>query len=59
MPVKYRPIREIKRNGTVSKSAIQKAVQKIADLRKTDPVTYRTLIRSGSGKDIQLVVKHT
>jgi len=56
---RYRPIREVKRSGTVSRSVIQKAVQKIADLRLSDPTTYRSKINSGSGKQVRLVVKHT
>ena len=54
-----RPIREIKRSGTVSRSVIQKAVQKIAHLRRNDPTTYRSKIGSGSTKQVRLVVKHT
>jgi len=57
-PTKYRPIRDVQRNGTVSKSVIRKAVQKLADLRRTNPSKYNAKIRSGSGKQIQLIIKH-
>src|SRR5438132_1490840 len=46
------------RNGTVSKTAIREAVRKIAELKRTDPKKYKARIRSGSGKDVFLVVKH-
>jgi hypothetical protein len=57
-PTKYRPIRDVQRNGTVSKTVIREAVQKIADLRRTNPSKYKAKIQSGLGKRIQLVVKH-
>ncbi len=55
---KYRPIRDVQRNGTISKSVIREAVRKVAELRRTDPTKYNAKIRSGSGKQIHLVVKH-
>jgi len=56
---KYRPIPDVQRSGTVSKSVIKEAVRKIAELKRTDPKTYKARIRSGAGKDVFLVVKHS
>ena len=55
---KYRPIPDVRRSGTVSKSVIRGAVRKIAELKRTDPKEYKARIRSGLGKDVFLVVKH-
>jgi hypothetical protein len=56
---KYRPIPDVPRNGTVSKTVIKEAVRKIAELKRTDPKTYKARIRSGAAKDVFLVVKHS
>jgi hypothetical protein len=56
---KYRPIRDAQRNGTVPKTVIRDAVRKLAELRRTDPTKYKAKIKSGSGKHVYLVVKHT
>ena len=56
---KYRPIRDVQPNGTVSKTVIREAVRKIAELKRTDPKKYKARIRSGSDKDVFLVVKHS
>ena len=56
---KYRPIRDVQRNETVSKTEIREAVRKIAELKRTDPKKYQAKIRSGLGKDVFLVVKHS
>lgn len=55
---KYRPIQEVQRRGSVSKSAIERAVRRLADLSRSDPGTYREKLRSGSGKTVHLVTKH-
>jgi hypothetical protein len=55
---KYRPIPDVHRSGTVSKSVIREAVRKIAELKRTDPKKYKARIRSGLDKDVFLVVKH-
>jgi hypothetical protein len=55
---KYRPIRDVKRNGSVSTTAIREAVRKIAELRQNDPAKYNAKIRS-SEKNIHLVIKHS
>ncbi len=54
---KYRPIPDVQRNGTVPKTVIKEAVRKIAELKRTDPKTYKARIRSGADKDVFLVVK--
>jgi hypothetical protein len=56
---KYRPIPDVQRSGTVSKSVIREAVRKIAELKRTDPKKYNAKIRSGLNKDVFLVVKHS
>jgi hypothetical protein len=55
---KYRPIQEVHRNGSVSKTAIREAVEKLADLRRNDPVKYKEMIRSGSNRDVRLITRH-
>ena len=55
---KYRPIPDVQRSGSVSKSVIREAVRKIAELKRRDPKTYKARIRSSADKDVFLVVKH-
>jgi hypothetical protein len=56
---KYRPIREIKRKGTVSSRTISEAVRRIADLRKKHPTQYRARLKSTNGTVVRLVPKHS
>jgi len=56
---KYRPIREIQRNGTVSKAVIRRAVKKLAELKRAHPSRYKEKIQSSSGTPVQLVVRHS
>jgi len=56
---KYRPIVEIRRHGTVSTTAIKRAVKKLAKLKQTHPAQYKAKIRSSAGTPVRLVVKHS
>jgi hypothetical protein len=56
---KYRPIREIQRNGTVSKARIREAVKKLAELKRADPARYKAKIRASANTPVQLVVRHS
>jgi hypothetical protein len=55
---KYRPIIEVRRNGTVSKAAIKRAVKKLATLKRTHPAQYKARIRSSANTPVRLIVKH-
>jgi hypothetical protein len=55
---KYPPIQEVHRNGTVPQVKIREAVDKLARLRRSNPAKYKEMIRSGSNRDIRLVMKH-
>jgi hypothetical protein len=54
--VAYRPIKDAPVKGTVSKAVIQKAVDRLAELRKRDPKGYRALIKESSRKPVRLAV---
>jgi hypothetical protein len=56
---KYRPIREVQQNGTVSKAVIRRAVKKLAELKQSHPDQYKKKIQSSSGTPVQLVVRHS
>jgi hypothetical protein len=53
---KYRPIREVQGNGTVSKARIKQAVKKLAELKRAHPARYEEKIRASEGTPVQLVV---
>jgi hypothetical protein len=53
---KYRPIREIQRNGTVSKARIKQAVKKLAELKRANPSRYEEKVRASESTPVQLVV---
>jgi len=57
--VSYRPILDVPVKGSVSKTAIRKAVEKLAALRKTEPKKYRAKLRAASGKHVTIVMKET
>jgi len=56
---KYRPIREVQRNGTVSRTVIKQAVKRLAELERAHPARYKAKIRASSGTPVQLVVRHS
>ncbi|PYK35804.1 MAG: hypothetical protein DME58_00665 [Verrucomicrobia bacterium] len=56
---KYRPIREVQGNGTVSKARIKQAVKKLAELKRAHPARYKEKIRASASTPVQLVVRHS
>ena len=56
---KYRPIVEIRRNGTVSNAAIKQAVKKLAKLKRSHPAQYKAKIRYSASIPVRLVFKHS
>lgn len=58
-PTKYRPIREVQRNGTVPRTVIKQAVKKLAELKRANPSRYKAKIRASSGTPVRLIVRHT